>query len=78
MYVISLDLRVFAIKADKQLVKNGADKPGQTLEKAAECLMGLFRVCAADKYTISFNSMKIEKHILSILSKTTFLLQPFF
>nr|SVE93619.1 EOG090X06A5 [Scapholeberis mucronata] len=48
MYVISLDLRVFAIKADQQLAKNGADKPGQTLEKAAECLMGLFRVCAAD------------------------------
>lgn len=49
MYVISLDLRLFAIKADKELARNGADKPGQTLEKAAECLMGLFRVCAADK-----------------------------
>lgn len=49
MYVISLDLRMFAIKADKELTKKGADKPGQTLEKAAECLMGLFRVCAADK-----------------------------
>nr|SVE77007.1 EOG090X06A5 [Daphnia lumholtzi]SVE77605.1 EOG090X06A5 [Daphnia lumholtzi]SVE78233.1 EOG090X06A5 [Daphnia lumholtzi] len=48
MYVISLDLRMFAIKADKELTKKGADKPGQTLEKAAECLMGLFRVCAAD------------------------------
>ncbi|EFX85927.1 hypothetical protein DAPPUDRAFT_309103 [Daphnia pulex] len=48
MYVISLDLRMFAIKADKELAKKGADKPGQTLEKAAECLMGLFRVCAAD------------------------------
>ena len=50
MYVISLDLRMFAIKADKELAKKGADKPGQTLEKAAECLMGLFRVCAGDKY----------------------------
>ena len=49
MYVISLDLRLFAIKADRDLVKQGADKPGQTLEKAAECLMGLFRVCAGDK-----------------------------
>lgn len=49
MYVISLDLRMFAIKADKELAKRGTDKPGQTLEKAAECLMGLFRVCAADK-----------------------------
>lgn len=50
MYVISLDLRLFAIKADKELAKRGAEKPGQTLEKAAECLMGLFRVCAGDKY----------------------------
>lgn len=49
MYVISLDLRMLAIKADHELTKKGADKPGQTLEKAAECLMGLFRVCAADK-----------------------------
>lgn len=53
MYVISLDLRMFAIKADKELAKKGADKPGQTLEKAAECLMGLFRVCAADKSVIT-------------------------
>ena len=52
MYAISLDLRRFAVRADQQLSKKqGAqDKPGQTLEKAAECLMGLFRVCAADKY----------------------------
>jgi len=50
MYAISLDLRRFAVRADQQLSKKqGAqDKPGQTLEKAAECLMGLFRVCAAD------------------------------
>lgn len=49
MYVISLDIRLFAVKADRELADKGADKPGQTLEKAAECLMGLFRVCAADK-----------------------------
>ena len=49
MYVISLDLRMFAIKSDKELAQRGTDKPGQTLEKAAECLMGLFRVCTADK-----------------------------
>ena len=52
MYVISLDIRLFAIKADRELAKKGADKPGHTLEKAAECLMGLFRVCAADKYLL--------------------------
>jgi hypothetical protein len=45
MYVISLDLRMFAIKSDKELAQRGADKPGQTLEKAAECLMGLFIEC---------------------------------
>jgi hypothetical protein len=32
---------MFAIKSDKELAQRGADKPGQTLEKAAECLMGV-------------------------------------
>lgn len=39
MYVISLDIRLFAIKADQELANKGAHKPGHTLEKAAECLM---------------------------------------
>lgn len=41
MYVISLDIRLFAIRADQELAKKGAHKPGHTLEKAAECLMVL-------------------------------------
>ena len=45
MYVISLDIRLFAIKADLELAKKGAHKPGQTLEKAAECLMVSFTSC---------------------------------
>lgn len=49
MYVIARDLRLVAVKADKELAQKGAEKSGITLEKAAECLMGLFRVCAADK-----------------------------
>nr|SVE93014.1 EOG090X06A5 [Moina brachiata] len=51
MYVIARDLRLVAVKADKELAQKGAEKSGITLEKAAECLMGLFRVCAADNRT---------------------------
>lgn len=49
MYIISRDLRLVAVKADQELAQKGAEKCGITLEKAAECLMGLFRVCTADK-----------------------------
>lgn len=71
MYVISLDLRLFAIKADRDLVKQGADKPGQTLEKAAECLMGLFRVCAgdnrsSDEYTKRWGMLYLVNQLLKI------------
>ena len=31
------------------MAKKGKGKPGETLEKAAETLMGCFRVCASDK-----------------------------
>lgn len=47
MYVVCLDLRTLAQKAESQRV-GVAEKPGEILEKAAECLMGCFRVCAAD------------------------------
>lgn len=45
MYTVCLDLRLLAQKAEKE---PGLAKPGEILEKAAECLMGCFRVCAAD------------------------------
>ena len=47
MYVLCLDLRLIAGKADQQLETKGG-KPGETLEKAAEILMSCFRVCAID------------------------------
>ena len=43
----SLGLILF--KADAQLAKKGKGKPGEKLEKAADTLMGCFRVCAADR-----------------------------
>lgn len=45
MYVVCLDLRLLALKCEKD---GGTGKPGEILEKAAECLMACFRVCAAD------------------------------
>ncbi|XP_077300020.1 PCI domain-containing protein 2 isoform X2 [Arctopsyche grandis] len=44
MYTVCLDLRLVAQQAEKCMSQN----PGSILEKAAECLMGCFRVCAAD------------------------------
>ncbi|CAH1963445.1 unnamed protein product [Acanthoscelides obtectus] len=47
MYTVCTDLRLVAQRAEKE--RYGAnEKPGEILEKAAECLMGCFRVCAAD------------------------------
>jgi len=48
MYAACLDLRLLAIKADRQKAKGGKAKPGETLEKASEGIMSCFRVCAAD------------------------------
>ena len=48
MYVVCLDLRLFAVQADKQKREAGKGKPGETLEKASEGIMACFRVCAAD------------------------------
>ncbi|XP_055525481.1 PCI domain-containing protein 2 homolog [Wyeomyia smithii] len=45
MYTVAIDLRRLAAKCEEQLKTS---KPGEILEKAAECLMGCFRVCAAD------------------------------
>ncbi|KAK6196245.1 hypothetical protein SNE40_001506 [Patella caerulea] len=48
MYAVCLDLRLFANSADIQAVSKRKGKPGEHLEKAAELLMGCFRVCASD------------------------------
>lgn len=47
MYTVCCDLRLVAQQAEKQRVGVN-EKPGEILEKTAECLMGCFRVCAAD------------------------------
>lgn len=46
MNVMCLELRLSAISAENS--KRNNVKPGEILEKCAECLMACFRVCAAD------------------------------
>lgn len=48
LYTLALDLRIFAASADSQLTKKSKGKPGDTLEKAAEIIMGCFRTCVGD------------------------------
>ncbi|XP_037938673.1 PCI domain-containing protein 2 homolog [Teleopsis dalmanni] len=45
MYTVCGDLRVLAHRCEEM---NNSLKPGEILEKAADCLMSCFRVCAAD------------------------------
>lgn len=45
MNVMCLELRLVAVCAEKA---NRTAKPGEVLEKCADCLMGCFRVCACD------------------------------
>lgn len=49
MFTVCLDLRLLAIRADNHNSSKGFGKSMEALEKAAECLMACFRVCAADK-----------------------------
>ncbi|XP_059163667.1 PCI domain-containing protein 2-like isoform X2 [Physella acuta] len=58
MFTVSLDLRLFAVSADIQLVKRNKGKVGEKLEKAAELLMNLFRVCASDNRAAIEDSKK--------------------
>lgn len=48
MYAVCLDLRLLALKCE---TIEANSKRGQVMEKAAECLMSCFRVCAADNRT---------------------------
>ncbi|XP_055371163.1 PCI domain-containing protein 2 homolog [Condylostylus longicornis] len=45
MYRVCLDLRILAQKCEEEGFHS---KPGEILEKAADCLMACFRVCASD------------------------------
>ena len=38
------------LQANVQLLRKGHSKPGEMVEKAAEVLMGCFRICASDRY----------------------------
>ncbi|XP_019871609.1 PCI domain-containing protein 2 [Aethina tumida] len=58
MYTICLDLRLMAQQAEKQRSIT-TNKPGEILGKAAECLMGCFRVCAADNRSGDQDTKKI-------------------
>lgn len=49
MSTVCLDLRLLAIQADKNNSAKGFGKSMEALEKAAECFMACFRVCASDK-----------------------------
>lgn len=46
-----------------QAQKKGKGKAGERLEKAAELLMGCFRVCASDKYEPSSYIGMYTEHI---------------
>ncbi|KAF7287938.1 hypothetical protein GWI33_000003 [Rhynchophorus ferrugineus] len=50
MNVVCSDLRFIAQQAEKQRV-GVSEKPGEFLEKAADSLMGCFRICAGDTRT---------------------------
>jgi len=58
LYVLCLDLRLFAKGADKQRVKKGTGKPNENLEKSAEFLMNCFRACVSDTRASIPNSKK--------------------
>lgn len=58
LYVICLDLRMFALHADTQRVKKGTGKQNEVLEKSAEFLMNCFRVCVSDTRAALGNSKK--------------------
>ncbi|XP_071084842.1 PCI domain-containing protein 2-like [Haliotis cracherodii] len=58
MFSVCLDLRRFAISADVQAVMKSRGKAGERMEKAAELLMGCFRVCASDNRAAVEDSKK--------------------
>lgn len=58
MHAICLDLRLLAQKCE-EVGGNNVSKPGEILEKAAECLMGCFRVCAADSRASEENTKRL-------------------
>ncbi|XP_062540018.1 PCI domain-containing protein 2 homolog isoform X2 [Armigeres subalbatus] len=56
MYTVAIDLRRLAVKCEQQ---QKSSKPGEILEKAAECLMSCFRVCAADNRSLDPDTKRL-------------------
>jgi nuclear mRNA export protein PCID2/THP1 len=71
MYTVCLDLRKLATTCE---AKDGAtNKPGEILEKAAECLMACFRVCAADNRSTDEETKRLGMlHLVNQLFKVYF------
>ncbi|KAF5306500.1 hypothetical protein FQR65_LT07328 [Abscondita terminalis] len=57
MYTVCLDLRLLAQRTEKE--GNLVEKPGEIMEKAAECLLGCFRICAADNRSSEEDTKRI-------------------
>lgn len=55
MYRVCLDLRMLA----QQCEKASTQKPGEILEKAAECLLACFRVCTADYHSSDADTKRL-------------------
>ncbi|KAE8743525.1 hypothetical protein FOCC_FOCC010850 [Frankliniella occidentalis] len=58
MFTVCLDLRLLAIQADKHNSDKGFGKSMEALEKAAECFMSCFRVCASDNRATNDDTKK--------------------
>lgn len=70
MYTTCLDLRLLALKCES--TKTSA-KRGQVMEKAAECFMSCFRVCAADNRTEERDTKRIGMlHLVNQMFKAYF------
>ncbi|CRK98791.1 CLUMA_CG012121, isoform A [Clunio marinus] len=70
MYVTCLDLRLLALKCE---YIGGSAKSGQVMEKAAECLMSCFRVCAADNRTEERDTKRLGMlHLVNQMFKVYF------
>lgn len=69
MYTVCLDLRLVAQKTEKE----SGEAAGNILEKAAECLLACFRVCAADN-----RSSDTETKRLGMLTLVNQLLKVYF
>ncbi|XP_064393757.1 PCI domain-containing protein 2-like isoform X2 [Halichondria panicea] len=72
--MVVLDLRLFALRAEKDLVPTGKAKPGEMLEKAADAIMSCFRVCVSDsrtslEYSKKWGTLALVNQLMKIYFK---------